>query len=179
LPKTPPSDATPPAPIVTEEAKEAAKKLWEIVKTVVTVGGRTAWLELTNPEPVLEGTLTERLKVESVTMPKESAFWLTIVAGIVLLVFALDWQMAFPIFGDCSLSGSLLAQMASPILQRTLMDELGWAFEQTSPKLELEGQDRQRVRFKSLLTAMLRAMSRKLATEFGFGEFLTTRLKQG
>jgi hypothetical protein len=96
LPKTPPSDATPPAPIVTEEAKEAAKKLWEIVKTVVTVGGRTAWLELTNPEPVLEGTLTERLKVESVTMPKESAFWLTIVAGIVLLVFALTGGWLFP-----------------------------------------------------------------------------------
>ena len=96
LPKTPPPDATPPAPVVAEEAKEAAKKIWDIVKTVVTVGGRTAWLELTNPEPALEGTLTERLKVESVTMPKESAFWITVVASIVLFVFALTGKWLVP-----------------------------------------------------------------------------------
>jgi hypothetical protein len=96
LPKPPPSDVTPPAPIVAEEAKEAAKKIWDIVKTVVTVGGRTAWLELTNPEPALEGALTERFKVESVTMPKESAFWMTVAAGIVLFVFALTGGWLFP-----------------------------------------------------------------------------------
>ena len=96
LPKPPPSDATPPAPVVAEEAKEAAKKIWDTVKTVVTIGSRTAWLELTNPEPALEGTLIERLKVESVTMPKESAFWITVIAGIVLLVFALTGNWLFP-----------------------------------------------------------------------------------
>jgi len=144
LPKPPPSDAAPPTPVVPEEAKEAAKKIWDIVKTVVTVGGRTAWLELTNPEPALEGTLTERLKVESVTMPKESAFWITVVAAIVLLVFALTGNWLLPFLAAVGLFGSLLAQMASPILQRIILDELGRAFEQASSKLEPEGQDGQR-----------------------------------
>ncbi len=95
-PKPPPAEATPPATVTTEEAKEAARKIWDTVKTVVTIGGRTAWLELTNPEPVLEGTVTEKLKVESVTAPTEPAFWAVIGAAIVLLVFALTGKWLFP-----------------------------------------------------------------------------------
>lgn len=96
-PKPPPSNATPPATAIPEEAKEAAKKIWDTVKTVATVGGRTAWLELTNPEPSLEGIVTERLKVESVTAPNEPAFWGTVGAGVILLVFALasEWFIPF------------------------------------------------------------------------------------
>lgn len=95
-PKPSPSEATSPATVTTEEAKEAAKKIWETVKTVVTVGGRTAWLELTNPEPALEGTVTEKLKVESVTAPSEPAFWGVVVAAVVLLVFTLTGKWLFP-----------------------------------------------------------------------------------
>lgn len=96
VPKPPPSDAAPPTHINAEEAKEAARKIWSTVKTVVTVGGRTAWLELTNPEPALEGIVAERLKIESVTPPKEAAFWGIIVAGIVLFVFALTGKWLIP-----------------------------------------------------------------------------------
>lgn len=95
-PKPPPSEAIPPATITTEEAKEAAKKIWDTVKTVVTVGGRTAWLELTNPEPALEGEVTEKLKVESVTAPSEPTFWGAIGAAIFLLVFALTGRWLIP-----------------------------------------------------------------------------------
>ncbi len=96
MPKPPPADATPPATVAAEEAKEAAKKIWDTVKTIVTVGGRTAWLELTNPEPALEGTVTEKLKIESVTTPNEPAFWATVGAALVLLVFALTGRWFIP-----------------------------------------------------------------------------------
>ncbi len=95
-PKPPPSEAIPPATVTAEEAKEAAKKIWDTVKTVVTVGGRTAWLELTNPEPVFEGEVTDKLKVESVTAPSEPAFWVAIGAAVFLLVFALTGKWLIP-----------------------------------------------------------------------------------
>ncbi len=93
--KPSPSESTPQT-VAAEEAKEAAKKIWDTVKTVVTIGGRTAWLELTNPEPALEGTVTEKLKVDSVTAPSEPALWGAIGGGIVLLVFALTGKWLFP-----------------------------------------------------------------------------------
>jgi len=96
-PKPPPAGATPPATVSAEEAKEAARKIWNIVKTVVTVGSRTAWLELTNPEPAFEGTVAEKLKVESVTAPSEPAFWLAVVAAFVLFVIALTGKWLIPL----------------------------------------------------------------------------------
>jgi hypothetical protein len=80
-----------------EEAAEAARKLWDFVKTVVTVGGRTAWLELVNPPVALEGTVSDRLDVEAVTPPNEPAFWGFIAAAMVLAVFALTGQWVFPL----------------------------------------------------------------------------------
>ncbi|MCS7265040.1 MAG: zinc ribbon domain-containing protein [Armatimonadetes bacterium] len=94
--KPPPSNATPPATVAAEEAKEAAKKIWDIVKTVVTVGSRTAWLELKKPEPAVEGTVTEKLKFESVGAPKEPSFGALIGVAFVLLVFALAGRWLFP-----------------------------------------------------------------------------------
>lgn len=95
-PQSPPSGITLPETVTAEEAKEAAKKIWDTVKTVVTVGSRTAWLELTNPEPAFEGTVVEKLKVESVTAPSEPAFWATVGAGVILLVFALTGKWLVP-----------------------------------------------------------------------------------
>ncbi len=86
----------PPAPVSTEEAKEAAHKIWDLVKTVVTVGGRTAWLELTNPQPALEGTVVERVKIDAMTPPNEPAFWALLGVGFVLVVFALAGFWLFP-----------------------------------------------------------------------------------
>ena len=95
-PQPPPLDVRPPEKVAAEEAKEAAKKIWDTVKTVVTVGGRTAWLELSNPEPTFEGMVTERLKIESVTAPIEPAFWGAVGAAIVLLAFALSGRWFIP-----------------------------------------------------------------------------------
>ncbi|MFA0750581.1 MAG: hypothetical protein SLRJCFUN_000984 [Candidatus Fervidibacter sp.] len=88
----------PSAPAVAkEEAAKAAQKLWDITKTVVTVGGRTAWQELTDPPAALEGTLIERFEAEAVTPPNEPAFWGFVAAVLVLLVFALTGRWFFPL----------------------------------------------------------------------------------
>ncbi len=88
--------------VTAEEAKEAAKKIWETVKTVATVGSRTAWIELAKPEPALEGKVTEKLKVESVTAPNELAIWGAILACIVLLVFALTGNWLLPLLATAA-----------------------------------------------------------------------------
>jgi len=82
--------------VAKEEAAKAAQKLWDITKTVVTIGGRTAWQELTDPPAALDGTVTERFEVEAITPPNEPAFWVFVASVIVLAVFALAGHWFFP-----------------------------------------------------------------------------------
>ncbi len=118
----PPAESGPPAPTAAaEEAKEAARKIWDLVKTVVTIGARTAWLELRDPAPALEGTVTERVKVDAVTPPSEGAFWGFVVLCFVLFVFALSSVWLFP----------LLAAVVTLVLswlkwRRPYFSPLGW-----------------------------------------------------
>lgn len=94
----PPRSDVPFAPTVAkQEAAKAAQKLWDITKTVVTVGGRTAWQELTNPPVALDGKLVERFEVEALTPPNEPAFWGFVAATFVLTVFAVAGQWLFPL----------------------------------------------------------------------------------
>lgn len=107
LPQMPPKEETkppsqPPSPVPTlpkEEAKEAARKIWDWTKTVVTVGGRMAWQEVANPTAALEGKVVDKLKVDAVTPPNEPAFWGFVAAVVVLLVFALNGQWLIPLIG--------------------------------------------------------------------------------
>ncbi len=104
LPQTPPKEEAQPSPqappqvpaLPKGEAVEAARKLWDWTKTVVTVGGRTAWQEVANPTASLEGKIVDKLKVEAVTPPNEPAFWAFVAAAVVLLVFGLTGQWLFP-----------------------------------------------------------------------------------
>lgn len=90
-----------PAPALPkEEAAEAAKRLWDWAKTVVAVGGRTAWSELTNPSVTLEGTVTETLKVDAVTPPMEPGFWWFTGIGLVMLVSGLSGHWLIPLIGS-------------------------------------------------------------------------------
>ncbi len=92
----PPPQAPSTPAVAQEEAVKAAQKLWDIAKTVVTVGGRTAWQELTNPSPALDGTVAERFEAEAITPPNEPAFWAFVASVIVLAVFALAGRWFFP-----------------------------------------------------------------------------------
>lgn len=137
-PKPPPADVTPTATIAAEEAKEAAKKIWDTVKTVVTVGGRTAWLELTNPEPALEGTVTEKLKVESVTHPNEPAFWATVGAVVVLLVFALTGRWLFPFLATVAFLVLSWLKWRRPYFSTIAMKTLGGILSKQVPSWNLK-----------------------------------------
>jgi hypothetical protein len=93
---SPHSDISPAPAVAKEEAVKAAQKLWDITKTVVTIGARTAWQELTDPPAALDGTVTERFEVEAITPPNEPAFWVFVASVIVLAVFALAGHWFFP-----------------------------------------------------------------------------------
>ncbi|MGQ9463327.1 MAG: zinc ribbon domain-containing protein [Candidatus Fervidibacter sp.] len=137
-PKPPPSEAVPPASVVTEEAKEAAKKIWDMVKTVVTVGGRTAWLELTNPEPVLEGTVTEQLKVEAITPPSEPAFWGAVAIGFILLVFSLVGNWLFPLIATVTFLVLSWLKWRRPYFSILALTTLGGILRRQAPSLNLK-----------------------------------------
>lgn len=137
-PKPPSSEAVPPAPVVAEEAKEAAKKIWDMVKTVVTVGGRTAWLELTNPEPILEGTVTEQLKVEALTPPSEPAFWGAVAIGVILLVFGLVGNWLFPFIATVAFLVLSWLKWRRPYFSILALTTLGGILGRQVPSLNLK-----------------------------------------
>lgn len=137
-PKPPAPEAVPPAPVVAEEAKEAAKKIWDTVKTVVTVGGRTAWLELTNPEPILEGTVTEQLKVEALTPPSEPAFWGAVAIGVILLVFSLVGNWLFPFIATVAFLVLSWLKWRRPYFSILALTTLGGILGRQVPSLNLK-----------------------------------------
>lgn len=94
---SPRSDVSSNPAVAKQEAVKAAQKLWDITKTVVTIGGRTAWQELTNPPVALDGKVVECFEVDALTPPHEPAFWGFVAATIVLAVFALAGQWLFPL----------------------------------------------------------------------------------
>ncbi|MCX7643303.1 MAG: zinc ribbon domain-containing protein [Armatimonadetes bacterium] len=131
-------DSLPPATVSAEETKEAARKIWNTVKTVVTVGGRTAWLELTNPEPTLEGTVTEKLKVESVTAPSEPAFWGAIGAGVVLLTFSLTGRWFFPFLASAAFLVLSWLKWRRPYFSALALKTLGGILNKQTPSWNLK-----------------------------------------
>lgn len=104
-----------------EEAAEVARKLWDLSKTVITVGGRTAWNELTNPPATLEGKVTDELTVDAVTPPVETALWGFIGWSFVLLVFGLSGSWIIPLI-------STVATLVASWLRwrRPYFSPLGW-----------------------------------------------------
>ncbi len=91
----------PPSPGLTrsgpQEGVEAARKLWEWITTVTTVGARTAWNELVNPQPEAEGQVLEKVKVDSATPPSEPSFFALVGGGFLLLLTALGGNWLVPL----------------------------------------------------------------------------------
>ncbi|MCS7225345.1 MAG: zinc ribbon domain-containing protein [Armatimonadetes bacterium] len=89
--------APPPVSEGPQEGLEAARKLWDWTKTVVTVGARTAWNELVNPPPVAQGEVTEKVKLDAAMAPSEPSFFVLVAGSALLMLMALTGNWLAPL----------------------------------------------------------------------------------